>query len=158
MYKYNDFVKAHNVLNSILRKYEASDVDISTKEGILDNIRKQNIIRSIFDCIYLIDIEMREVPKEEEISVHPHAPNHEFQTDSEASQPVGKNRLCLYFFDSMYAGNRKIECYEHFTKERVAERISDGLYMKKNLMEVVLNGQQLTGTDEIENWDTYILE
>lgn len=58
MYEYNDYVKAHNILTELLKKYEAGDVDISTREGMLDNIRKQNIIRSIFDCIYLVDIEM----------------------------------------------------------------------------------------------------
>lgn len=123
MYEYNDYVKAHNILTSILKKYEAGDVDISTKEGILDNIRKQNIIRSIFDCIYLIDIEADSMKKE--------------------NNEIGQNSLCLYIYDTKYTNNRKIECYEKLTKEQVIEKLSDGI-CNNNLLEFELNNKKFT--------------
>lgn len=135
MYEYNDYVKAHNILTSILKKYEAGDVDINTREGILDNIRKQNIIRSIFDCIYLIDIETDAIKQKEQ------------------DNQKGQNILCLYIYDIKYINNRKIECYEKLTKEQVIEKLSDGI-ANNNLLEFELNNKKFTtATAELKSED-----
>lgn len=135
MYEYNDYVKAHNILTELLKKYEAGDVDISTREGMLDNIRKQNIIRSIFDCIYLVDIEMDSLKEKEK------------------NNEIGQNSLCLYIYDSNYLNNKKIECYEKLTKEQVLEKLSNGI-CNNNLLEFDLNNKKFTtATAELKSED-----
>lgn len=124
MFTEQEYNIAHNVLESIRKQYD-KEVDLSNEYHILDSIRNKNIIRGIFDCMYLIQLEIDKYKENQKQGL------------------LGRNNLCIYIYDTKYIQNRRIECYEKLTKEQVIEKLSNGI-SNNNLLEFDLNNKKFT--------------